>query len=141
MPWKLHGERWHLSDKGFPPGRKVKWDRELLPRLLALLRSLEPGLAVSWEQRDSITLRLPGVRRGWAQIRTKSPDALDCRFLVKKGQLNLAQVEELGTVEIGEQRGADVLRLLLTDLTAGQAAKLKDVLAEQVEGFRAVFAA
>jgi hypothetical protein len=34
-----------------------------------------------------------------------------------------------------------VLRVRLTDLTAAQAAKLKEVLAEQVAGFRAVFAA
>jgi excinuclease ABC subunit A len=142
MPWKLNGERWHTSDKGFPPGKKVRWDRELLPRLLDVLRGIEPGLAVSWDQRDAITLRLPGVSRGWAQIRTKVPEALDCRFLVKKGQLNLARVEGLGTVEIGSQRGdADVFRLRLTDLTAEQAAKLKEVLGEQVEGFRTVFAA
>jgi excinuclease ABC subunit A len=141
MPWKLNGERWHLSDKGFPPGRKVKWDRGLLAGVLEVVRSIEPELGVSWDQRDAITLRLPGVRRGWAYLRTKSADALDCRFLVKKGQLNLARVEGLGAAEIGHQRGdADVLRLRLTDLTAEQAAKLKEVLAEQVEGFRGVFA-
>jgi excinuclease ABC subunit A len=141
MPWKINGERWHLSDKGFPPGKKVKWDREVLSRLLAVLRSIEPGLTVSWEQRDAITLRLRGVSRGWAQVRTKAAEALDCRFLVKKGQLNLARVETLGAVEIQQQRGdADVLRLRLTDLTAEQSARLREVLAEQIEGFRATFA-
>src|SRR5262249_897783 len=41
--------------------------------------------------------------------------------------------------EIGHQCGdADVLRL--TELMAEQATKLKEVLAEQVEGFRGVFA-
>ena len=28
MPWKVNGERWHLSEKGFPPGRKLYWDRD-----------------------------------------------------------------------------------------------------------------
>jgi hypothetical protein len=56
---------------------------------------------------------------------------------LKKGQLNLARMEGLGAAEIGHQRGdADVLRLRLTDLTAEQATKLKEVLAEQVEGFQ-----
>ena len=39
MPWKLNGERWHQGDKGFPPGQKILWDRNLLARLLALARS------------------------------------------------------------------------------------------------------
>src|SRR5207302_6244248 len=34
MPWKVNGERWHLGEKGFPPGKKVQWDLALLPRLL-----------------------------------------------------------------------------------------------------------
>ena len=41
MPWKVNGERWHLGEKGFPAGRKLEWDRALLPRLLALARLKE----------------------------------------------------------------------------------------------------
>src|SRR5262249_10115287 len=41
MPWKVNGERWHLGEKGFPAGRKVRWDRALLPRLLQVLREIE----------------------------------------------------------------------------------------------------
>src|SRR5262249_10296576 len=55
MPWKLNGEKWHLSDKGFAPGKKVKWDRELLTRLLDVIQAVEPGLAVSWDRRDAVT--------------------------------------------------------------------------------------
>jgi len=25
MPWKVNGEKWHLGEKGFPPGRKLQW--------------------------------------------------------------------------------------------------------------------
>jgi hypothetical protein len=109
--------------------------------MLAIVRDIEPGLEVKWDQRDAITIKVPGVSRGWGQWRTKTAEALDCRFFIKKGQLNLARVEGLGHAEIGEQRsGADVLRLRLTDLTAEQGAKLKEVLAEQLKGFREVFA-
>src|SRR5262249_40094007 len=54
MPWKLNGERWHLGDKGFPSGKKVRWDRSLLARLLELVRSVEPLLEVRWDTRDAI---------------------------------------------------------------------------------------
>jgi excinuclease ABC subunit A len=140
MPWKLNGEKWHHGDKGFPPGRKVRWDRTLLARLLAVVREVEPAVEVTWDRRDAITLRVPDISRGWAEWRTKEPEALDCRFLGKKGQLNLAQVEGIAAAEIGHHRAeGDILRLRFTDLNAQQAAKLKRVLAEQLKGFREEF--
>ena len=66
MPWKVNGERWHLSEKGFAPGRKVSWDRGILANLLKLVREVEPQLTVRWETRDSISLKVPGVSRSWA---------------------------------------------------------------------------
>src|SRR5262249_25973238 len=142
MPWKVNGERWHLGEKGFPPGQEVRWDRALLPRLLALVHELEPGLEVRWDARDAITLKVPGVGRGWAQWRTKQAQALECRFLGKKGQFNLTQVEGLGAAAaIGHQRGdGDVLRLAFVNPPdAGQVAKLKAMLAEHLRGFREAF--
>src|SRR5262249_5116573 len=61
MPWKVNGERWHLGEKGFPPGRKLQWDRALLPRLLQLVREIEPNVEVRWDVQHFITLRVPGV--------------------------------------------------------------------------------
>jgi excinuclease ABC subunit A len=143
MPWKLHGERWHLGEKGFPVGRKVRWDRAVLPRLLALAREIEPALEVRWDNRDAITLKVPGVRRGWAQWRTKEAAALTCRFLGKKGRLNLAQVEGLGVHPAvdGHRAEGDVLRLHFQTLEQVQNPKLKQVLAEQLRGFRETFGA
>jgi excinuclease ABC subunit A len=140
MPWKVAGERWHLGDKGFPAGKKVHWDRDLLKRLLKLVQEIEPGIEVTWDQRDFITLRLNGVKRGWAVWRTKQADGLDCRFLGKKGLLNLARVEKLSAVEISDSRAdGDVLRVQFTDLKAEQALLLREVLAEQIRGFREMF--
>jgi excinuclease ABC subunit A len=64
MPWRVNGERWHLGDKGFPPGRKLHWDRALLPRLLELVREVEPGVEVRWDVQYFITLRVPGGASG-----------------------------------------------------------------------------
>jgi excinuclease ABC subunit A len=141
MPWKLNGERWHLGEKGFPPKAKVRWDRALLAALLALVREVEPRLEVRWDNRDHITLQVPGVGRGWASWRTKQPAALDCRFLGKKGQFNLAQVEGLGVAPAvaGQRSDGDVLRLQFVDLGAEEAKRLKAVLAEHLRGFREAF--
>jgi excinuclease ABC subunit A len=139
MPWKVQGQRWHLGEKGFPIGKKVRWDRSLLPRLLDLVREVEPALVVRWDARAAITLYVPGVSRAWAQWRTKEADGLDCKFIGKKGQFNLAQVEGLGaaTAEVGGQRSeVDVLHLVFVQEERLQAAKLKEVLAAHLRGFR-----
>ena len=140
MPWKLHGEKWHLSEKGFPPGRKMYWDRAILPRLLTLVNSLEPDLEIKWDTRDSITLRLPGTKRAWALWRTKSNEALDCRFLGRKGQFNLAQVEGLANgVELLPHRDGEILHVAVTQLQPAQLATWKAILTEHLAGFREQF--
>jgi len=142
MPWKINGERWHLGEKGFPPGKKVRWDRALLTRLLELVREVEPGLEVRWDTRDAITLRVPGVNRAWAQWRTKKAIALECHFLGKKGQFNLSQIEDIGvSPNIGTTRkDGDLMYLHFQCLDPAQAIRLKEVLAEHLRGFREIFA-
>jgi excinuclease ABC subunit A len=141
MPWKLNGQRWHQGDKGFPPGQKVRWERGLLSRLLDLVREVEPGVEVRWDARDAVTLKVPGVSRGWAQWRTKDPHGLDCRFLGKKGQFNLAQVEGIGVQPaVGHHRAeGDVLRLVFQRADQMPPARLKELLREHLRGFREAF--
>jgi excinuclease ABC subunit A len=141
MPWKVNGERWHLGEKGFPVGRKLRWDRTLLPRLLQLVREAVPEVEIRWDARDAITFKVEGVSRSWAQWRTKESHGLDCRFLGKKGQFNLSSVEGLGlTPEInGHRAEGDVLRLVFRHDEHVPAARLRQVLAQHVRGFREAF--
>jgi excinuclease ABC subunit A len=141
MPWKLNGEKWHLGDKGFPPGKKLRWDRGLLPRLIELVCEIEPGVKIEWTTRDSIALRVPGSSRAWGHWRTKNPSGLDCRFLVKKGQFNLSQIEPFGVVhEIHHNRAdGDVIRLVFQHADHLGAEKLKAHLREQLRGFLETF--
>jgi excinuclease ABC subunit A len=141
MPWKLNGERWHLGEKGFPIGKKLRWDRTVLPRLLDLLRQVEPNVEIVWTGRLSITLKVPGIGRSWAQWRTKQAYGLDCRFLGKKGQFNLSQIEAFGvSPSIHSHRSdADILQLVFQQAEHLHPAKLKELLAEHLRGFREVF--
>jgi excinuclease ABC subunit A len=138
MPWKVNGQRWHLGEKGFAPAKAVKWDRSLLPRLLELVRAMEPKIEVEWDARDAIKLRLPGVGRSWAQVRTKDFRGLDCRFLGKKGQFNLSQLEGLGVHPqiAGHRAESDVMRLVFQQAEQMPAGRLKEVLAEHLRGFQ-----
>jgi excinuclease ABC subunit A len=141
MPWKVNGERWHLSDKGFPPGRKIRWGRPLLSRLVELVRQVEPGVHIEWDTRDAILLKVPGVGHSWARWRTKDNEGLDCRFFGKKGQFNLSRIAPFGVApEIVDDRdGADVLRLLFQQDEHVHPAQLRELLREHLQGFREVF--
>jgi excinuclease ABC subunit A len=142
MPWKVNGQRWHLSDKGFKVGRQVRWSRALLARMVDLVKTVEPALEIVWDARDAIKVRVPGIGRSWAQWRTKDSKGLDCRFLGKKGQLNLGQVESFGIApHINSTRAdSDLLHLVFQHEDHIHAAKLKEILTEHLRGFREAFA-
>ncbi|MBX9583652.1 MAG: excinuclease ABC subunit UvrA [Gemmataceae bacterium] len=142
MPWKKDGEKWHLSEKGFPPGRKVKWDRGVLPRVLKLLREVGPDLEFKWDVRDAATARPAGAARFWVRLKTKEADALECWFVGRRGQLNLAKVDGIGVgaaIEGDRTDGSEVLKLRFTAADQLHPAKLKAVLADHLAGFRATF--
>jgi excinuclease ABC subunit A len=141
MPWKVNGERWHLGEKGFPPGRKLQWDRAILPRLLELLRKVEPKLEVTWDNRALISMRVPDVSRAWATLRTKDSDALHCRFLGKKGQFNLNQIEKFGiepTLQSISEGESLVLQFQHDNHLHAPA--LREILQQHLAGFREMFA-
>ncbi len=143
MPWKVNGARWHLGEKGFPPGKKVQWDRALLKQMLELTAEVHPAVEVRWDVQHFITLRVPGVSRWWGQWQTKQAAGLICFFLGKKGQFNLSRLEGLGAASASidsKREDADVLKLVFQHLEPSQAAKLKELLAEHLGGFKETFA-
>jgi excinuclease ABC subunit A len=142
MPWKVNGERWHLGEKGFPPGRKLYWDRTILPAFLSIAREAVPGLEIQWDARDAITLRVPGVGKGWGRVRTKDNAALDVRLLGKPGQLNLSRIDGVGvdsTLTADRADGGETLRLVFRRHEEMPRAKLKVLLTEHAKGFQEVF--
>jgi excinuclease ABC subunit A len=142
MPWKKSGEQWHLSEKGFPAGRGQKWDRELLPRLLKMLRDIDDALEFKWDTRDAVTVYPKGAGRFWCRIKTKESDALEVWFTQRAGTATVATYENFGrTVKVEGDRadGSEVLKLWLTRPNHLETAELKPLLAEHLKAFRKGF--
>ncbi|MBA4062787.1 MAG: excinuclease ABC subunit A [Isosphaera sp.] len=142
MPWKKDGEKWHLGDKGFPPGQGAKWDRGLLPRLIRLLREIDPTLEFKWDVRDAVTVRPPGYSRFWCRVKTKEAKALEVWFVGRRGQARVATFEDFArsvAVEGDRADGSEVLKLWLTAGNHLPAAELKPLLAEHLRAFQAAF--
>jgi excinuclease ABC subunit A len=138
MPWKINGEKWHLGDKGFAPGKKVLWERKLLASFLEIVHSVDRDVTVEWDARDAIKLRVKGISRSWASLRTKEAKALRCLFMGKKGQFNLSQLEGLGVhPEIKSTLPkADVIQLVFASAEQMPPARLKEMLAAHLQGFK-----
>src|SRR5580700_3215255 len=47
-PWKVLGRKWHVSRKGFPSGKRIRWEAELLERLFDLLQTAVPQAEIDW---------------------------------------------------------------------------------------------
>ncbi len=142
MPWKKDGEKWHLGEKGFPPGQGAKWDRTTLPKLVKLLRDIDPTLEFKWDVRDAVTVYPRGASRFWARLKTKERDALEVWFTGRRGSAKLSQYENFGrTVKVESDRadGSEVLKLWLKTANHLDAFELTPLLTEHLKAFRKAF--
>ena len=139
MPWKKDGEAWHTGPKGFPPGRVMKWDRAAFPALIALLRTIDPGIAFKWDSREHILVTPSGAKKSWAWCRTKESSSLIVNLVCPKGRPPLAPLEGIcKSAEVASERsdGSEVLKIEFTTPDQVRNPKLKAFLAGQLTAFR-----
>jgi excinuclease ABC subunit A len=119
MPWKVLGQKWHLSKKGFPPGKKTAWKPEVLEELLELLSETVPGGQFLWNNQSVVYLMVPGVRKPWATVFTKRLAGVDLILNGPKGAFQLGSVAEIGSHRAldtdGEDRDQVKLRFVTSD--------------------------
>jgi excinuclease ABC subunit A len=119
MPWKVLGQKWHLSRKGFPPGKKTDWKPEVLEELLEMLADAAPGGQFLWNNQNVVYLMVPGVRKPWATVFTKRLAGVDLVLNGPKGAFQLGSVAELGAARElatdGEDRDQVKLRFVTTE--------------------------
>jgi excinuclease ABC subunit A len=119
MPWKVLGQKWHLSKKGFPPGKRCAWKPEVLEELLEMLDAAVPGGQFLWNNQNVVYLMVPGVRKPWATVYTKRLAGVDLVLNGPKGAFQLGSVAELGTTRTVDTDSTDrdqvKLRFVTTD--------------------------
>jgi excinuclease ABC subunit A len=136
QPWKQLGRKWHFARKGFPLGKKILWDAEVLEELFELLSAAAPEAQVLWNNKQVVPVYVPQQKEPWASVQTKKLDAVYLHLAGPKGRFTLGQITELGyNPRLGGGRpDCDVLHLRFRttgDLTRGNlAAFLKDHLKE-----------
>ena len=141
MPWKINGQQWHLSTKGFPPGRTMLWDVEVLRKLAAIVQELGQEVELNWNLRDAIHVRPIGATKFWSRWKTKDPLALECHFVGKRGQFNLARLEPFGmTHSINrDKESGDLLCFRFRTVEQLKVMEFKQLLTECLKGFQELY--
>ena len=113
QPWKQLGRRWHLARKGFPLGKTVQWDGEVLEELMELLAEVRPEGQLLWNNKQMVPLYVREQKEPWAAVLTKKVDAVHLILTGPQGRFPQGRLATLGyDVQVeADPRGLDSLRL------------------------------
>jgi excinuclease ABC subunit A len=113
MPWKVLGQKWHFSRKGFPPGKKVHWPMEVLEELCEMLKEAAPGGQFLWNNQQVVHVFVPARKEPWATLCTKRTQALELVLFGPKNGFGFGRVASLGRERELQtaDRACDVLKL------------------------------
>ena len=139
MPWKKLGQKWHLSRRGFPPGKRVAWEPSLLEDLCALLAEVAGArMEFLWNNQQLVHLFVVGQKQPWATLVTKRPDSLDLALTGPKSMFGLGRITELGhNPQLdGQHTDHDVMRLSFRNNNDLDKGNLHGFLQEHVQGVR-----
>jgi excinuclease ABC subunit A len=93
-PWERDGRRWHTQDRLTRTGKPVRWDGEILGRVLDRLAALGVAAPVDWSKRALV--RIPGPEADAPDVfeaLTGQEWILTLRFRVPRRRFRLADLE------------------------------------------------
>ena len=90
------GKKWHLSRKGFPSGKRVKWAVGVLDELTNLLENSLPRAEVDWGNKQVVYFKPAGSDTVRASVHTKRRGGIDLSLFVERGQFALGKIAGLG---------------------------------------------
>ncbi|EAQ76886.1 excinuclease ABC subunit UvrA [Blastopirellula marina] len=112
MPWKKLGEKWHLSRKGFPPGKNAQWDANVLEDLLSLLMETADDAEILWNNQMIVNVMAAGVSGSWASVTSKRPEDVRLTIRVPRGSVALGRIAGLGQEpDIDAKPDGDVVKI------------------------------
>jgi excinuclease ABC subunit A len=136
-PWKVLGRKWHLSRKGFPSGKRVPWEPEVIERLAEVLEGTLEAAEIDWTNQQVVYVRPAESAEVWAAMHTKRRGGVDLTLTVPAGRFALGRIAELGcereitparngkeTISIRFDRPEQVAHPALLDLLAESATAL-----------------
>ncbi|MCA9081317.1 MAG: excinuclease ABC subunit A, partial [Planctomycetaceae bacterium] len=95
MPWKKLGKKWHLSRKGFPSTKRVKWTASALETLTTVLEQQFPDDVTDWSNKQVAYWTASGMSSPRIELYTKRREGIDLVLLTEPGQIALGRIAQL----------------------------------------------
>lgn len=132
-PWAKLGQKWHFLRKGFPPGRKIDWDVEVLEVLHDTLSEAAPASQFLWSNKQVVHLYVEHQKEPWASIQTKKTDAIWLQLNVPKDSVALGRIADLAEDPIVKSSdNKDIVRMKFKNAEMAGAEDLKTFLKEHL---------
>jgi len=96
MPWTKLGQKWHFLRKGFPPGKKILWDVEVLEELYELIERVAPEGQFLWNNKQVVHVFVPEQKEPWLSIQTKKLESVGLQVSGPAGQVPLGRIADIG---------------------------------------------
>jgi excinuclease ABC subunit A len=137
-PWAKLGEKWHFMRKGFAPGKKIKWEPDVLEALHEAIQKAAPGCQFLWGNKQVVHVYLPQQKEPWASIQTKKPDAVWLQLTGPKDSISMDRVADLADAPtITARDEVDLLRMSFTDVGQVSSEDLHKFLEEHAQSLPA----
>ncbi|AMV16565.1 excinuclease ABC subunit UvrA [Planctomyces sp. SH-PL14] len=138
MPWTVLGKKWHLSRKGFPSNKRVEWEAETLESLFGVLSEAAPDAEVDWTGKTTVTYRLKGSSKPWAEVVTKRRSGIDLTLYGAAGRYAMGRISGLGAErEIAAARdGRQTIGIRIADADEVASRTFQDFVKEHADGER-----
>jgi excinuclease ABC subunit A len=136
MPWRQLGQRWHFMRKGFPPGKRIAWEPDVLEKLCALLTEVAPDSQFQWTNQVLVHFAPKGHSEPWATLLTKKTAYLELCLQGPKNLIGFGRVTSLAWErELDATRpDRDLIRLRFRTVEDLQQGDLADFLREHLAG-------
>lgn len=130
-PWAKLGKNWHMMRKGFPAGKDIAWEPDVLEQLHKTLEAVAPDSRFHWKSEQVVHVYLEDQESPWASIMTKKADGVWLQLAGPKNSVTVAQVEELASgAVIASEEESDLVKLSFQDVAQVMNNDLKAFLKE-----------
>ncbi len=96
LPWQSDGRRWHTRDSVDRAGQAIRWDRQILIKLIERIEDIDGFAPTNWENRSIVEVCGPVKSRGWfLHAITAETWLLKLKFRVPRRSFSKAQLESI----------------------------------------------
>ncbi|MCC7335729.1 MAG: excinuclease ABC subunit UvrA [Pirellulaceae bacterium] len=99
LPWQADGQRWHTKDSVDRAGGQIRWERDILVKVIEALETVDGFAPTNWDNRSIVEVAGPVKSRGWfLHAITAETWLLKLKFRVPRRSFTKAQM--LAIVEL-----------------------------------------